>query len=110
MGRSLPTITDHFRKVQKDFKPLRHVIFYHRRLAFDRMFVYMHKHLTSSGIAAYYFPIQLFLLSVMLEQQRKIEIVKKEQQQIREEIAVLEKILEARYNKNIDEILEGNQG
>jgi len=73
MGRSLSTQTDLFNALDAKLKGYRRALRMQDRLAFDSLMVYARKHLPSASLASHLYPLEIFLLSITLEQEKNAE-------------------------------------
>lgn len=93
MGRTVPTITDLFHIEEDALNKYRRALRIQDKAAFDDLMVHVQKHLAECGYAAYDFPVILFLLSMLLEEHKKINSLQNKVEGLLELMTKLEKKL-----------------
>ncbi len=75
MGRSLATQTDLFNLLDTELRDYRRALRLQDQVTFDNLMGYARKHLTSASQASDFYPLEIFLLSISLEQEKKSEML-----------------------------------
>jgi len=83
MGRTNPTFRDLLGRIENRWSDYRRALRRDARPAFDRLFEYARRHADACGVQNPRDPFQAILLSVALEQERRID-------ELRERVAELE--------------------
>ena len=73
MGRTIPTITEMFHRKRKAFRGFRGAIRRSDQRAMDELFVMVRQHMAAASYAAHPLPMETFLLSMLLEEHKKVE-------------------------------------
>ncbi len=73
MGRSLATQTDLFNTLDIELREYRRALRIIDQVYFDNLLVYARKHLTPAGFASDLYPLEIFLLSISLEQEKNVQ-------------------------------------
>lgn len=71
MGRTLPSITQEFLQEQEAITRYRRALRRSDQLAFDDLFNAAQKHLSAAAYAAHALPLEIFLLSMLLEEHKE---------------------------------------
>jgi len=95
MGRTLPSITQAFLQEQDAFSDFRRALRRGDQLALDDLFISAQKHLAAAAFAAHALPLEIFLLSMVLEEHKEVMRLRQ----------LLEASLPAR-SYHIDDLLE----
>ena len=77
MGRTIPTFTRYLEEELASWKEFRRALCKEDREVFDRLFRYAKKHIAEASCAARPIPFDALVMSVLLEQQKEIERLKK---------------------------------
>lgn len=72
MGRTLPSITQAFIQEQAAFSRFRRALRRSDQIALDDLFATARQHLSAAAYASHALPMEIFLLSMMLEQHKDI--------------------------------------
>ncbi len=72
MGRTVPAITLEFQRQQKAFDGFRRALKRSDQLALDELFVSAKKHTAEAAYAAHVLPIEIFLLTMLLEEHKEV--------------------------------------
>lgn len=72
MGRTLPSITQAFLQEQDAFTDFRRALRRSDQLALDDLFISAQKHLAAAAFAAHALPLEIFLLSMVLEEHKEV--------------------------------------
>ena len=72
MGRTVPSITILFYQEQKSFQVLKRALGRQDQRAVEELFAEAHLHLASAAYAAHPLPTEILLLSMILEEYKKI--------------------------------------
>jgi hypothetical protein len=72
MGRTLPSITQAFLQEQDAFTDFRRALRRGDQLALDDLFISAQKHLAAAAYAAHALPLEIFLLSMVLEEHKEV--------------------------------------
>lgn len=72
MGRTLPSITQAFLQEQDAFSDFRRALRRSDQLALDDLFISAQKHLAAAAFAAHALPLEIFLLSMVLEEHKEV--------------------------------------
>lgn len=73
MGRSLATQTDLFNSLDIELMEYRRALRITDQVIFDNLLIYARKHLAPAGFASHLYPLEIFLLSISLEQEKDAE-------------------------------------
>lgn len=72
MGRTLPSITQAFLQEQESFHRFRRALRRGDQLILDDLFAAAHQHLAAAAYAAHPLPFETFLLSMLLEEHKRL--------------------------------------
>jgi len=72
MGRTLPSITQLFLQTEGSFSRFRRALRISDQRALDDLFAAAHKHLSAAAYAAHALPLEIFLLSMLLEEHKEV--------------------------------------
>ena len=72
MGRTLPSITVLFRQEQAAFKDFARAMSRSDQRVLDELFSFAQIHLAEAAHAAHALPVEIFLLSMLLEQHKEV--------------------------------------
>jgi hypothetical protein len=72
MGRTLPSITQSLGEEQAAFGRFRRALRRSDQLALDELFAAAHQHLAAAAYAADLLPMEVFLLSMLLEEHKEV--------------------------------------
>lgn len=72
MGRTLPSITQSWQEEQASFSRFRRALRRSDQLALDELFVAARQHLSAAAYAADLLPMEVFLLSMLLEEHKEV--------------------------------------
>ena len=86
MGHTLPTITAHFERFLADLSKYRRALRKSDQRVFDKMIKKVRQHLPAAGYAANVLPDISFMLSLHLEEEKKLENHDGEFQKLRQEL------------------------
>jgi hypothetical protein len=70
MGRSLSTQTDLFNSIESKLNSYRNILRLQDKEAFDNIMAHARKHLPSASEAAHFYPLEIMLLAISLEQEK----------------------------------------
>jgi len=73
MGRTLPSVTQMFYQEEEAFNRFRRALRRSDQVALDTLLDAAQRHLAAVSYAGHALPFDLFLLSILLEQQKEIE-------------------------------------
>jgi len=73
MGRTLPSITQTFLIEQEAFSRFRRALRRSDQIALDDLFVSAQKHLAAAAYAAHALPLEIFMLSMLLEEHKEVQ-------------------------------------
>jgi hypothetical protein len=73
MGRTLPSITQHFMEESEALGRFRRALRRGDQAALDALLDSAQRHLAAVSYAGHALPFELFLLSILLEQQKELE-------------------------------------
>lgn len=82
MGRTLPSITQQFMVEKEAFSRFRRALRRSDQLVLDELFNSAQLHLAEAAYAANALPMEIFLLSMLLEQNKEIKRLKLQLEQI----------------------------
>lgn len=72
MGRTLSSITQVFLKEQQSFAQFRRALRRSDQIALDDLFASARQHLSAAAFAAHALPLEIFLLSMLLEEHKEV--------------------------------------
>ena len=72
MGRTLPSATQSFLLEEESFSRFRRALRRSDQLALDELFVAARQHLAAAAYAAHALPMEVFLLSMLLEEHKEV--------------------------------------
>ena len=72
MGRTLPSITQQFLHEQSSFSKFRRALRKSDQQILDDLFAGAQKHLAAAAFATHALPFEIFLLSMLLEEHKKV--------------------------------------
>lgn len=72
MGRTLPTITQVFLQEEQALERFKHALRRADQRALDDLLVAARQHLAAAAYAAYVLPMFLFLISMLLEEHKRV--------------------------------------
>ena len=72
MGRTLPTITQIFAQEEQAIDRFKHALRRSDQRALEDLLVAARQHLSAAAYASYVLPVFLFLLSMMLEEHKRV--------------------------------------
>ena len=72
MGRTLPSITQQFLHEQSSFSKFRRALRKSDQQILDDLFAEAQKHLAAAAFATHALPFEIFLLSMLLEEHKKV--------------------------------------
>ena len=72
MGRTVPSITQAFLQDQASFTRFRRALRKSDQLALDDLFASARQHLAAAAYASHVLPFEVFLLSMLLEEHKKV--------------------------------------
>ncbi len=72
MGRTIPSITMEFLQEQESFSRFRRALRRSDQLVLDDLFAAAHNHLAAAAYAANALPMEIFLLSMLLEEHKEV--------------------------------------
>ncbi len=72
MGRTLPSATQSFLIEEESFSRFRRALRRSDQLALDELFVAARQHLAAAAYAAHALPMEVFLLSMLLEEHKEV--------------------------------------
>ena len=72
MGRTLPSATQVFQIEEQSFSRFRRALRRTDQRALDDLFDYAHRHIAEAGYAAHALPIEIYLLSMLLEEHKQV--------------------------------------
>ncbi len=72
MGRTIPSITQKFLEEQAGYAHFRRVLGRSEQQALDELFVMARQHLAPAAYAGGQLPMQIFLLSMLLEEHKEV--------------------------------------
>ena len=78
MGRTVPSITQTFLKEEGAFTRFRRALRRSDQLALDALFASARQHLAAAAYAAHPLPFETFLLAMLLEEHKKVELLLQE--------------------------------
>ncbi|MCE5230518.1 hypothetical protein LLG95_13120 [bacterium] len=78
MGRTLPTFNMYLNREIEEWRPFRRALPADDREAFDRMFALAKRHIAEAANAARPVPFDALVMTILLEQQKEIERLKRE--------------------------------
>ena len=78
MGRTVPSITILFYQEQKNFQILKRALSRRDQRAVEELFAVARLHLAPAAYAAHPLPIEILLLSMILEEHKKVMAVEEE--------------------------------
>ncbi|MFP3871817.1 MAG: hypothetical protein ACOC55_04910 [Candidatus Natronoplasma sp.] len=73
MGKSVPTFRQELKRIESEWRRYRKALRREEKRAFDELFIKAMKHASASQYQAASDPMEAFFISVLLEQQKKIE-------------------------------------
>lgn len=76
MGKSVSTITDAYHREAQTLARFRRGLRRSDQLILDELLSYTHKHLSAASLATDALPMEMFLLAMLIEQQKEIELLK----------------------------------
>ena len=83
MGRTLPSITQAFMQEEAAFARFRRALRRADQLALDDLFAAARQHLSAAAYAAHALPMEIFLLSMLLEQHKEFLRLRRELDELR---------------------------
>jgi len=86
MGRTLPSATQVFQIEEQSFKRFRRALRRADQRAFDDLFDFAHRHIAEAGYAAHAFPIEIYLLSMLLEEHKQILALRSQIEQLKKHL------------------------
>ena len=75
MGRTLPSITQLFQGEEESITRFRRALRRSDQLALKDLFDLAHQHLAAAAYAAHPLPMEIFLLAMLLEHQKQLELL-----------------------------------
>lgn len=78
MGRTLPTFNTYLEQEIEQWRPFRRALRREDKIAFDRLFVFAKRHMAEAAYVARPIPFDALVMTILLEQQKEIEKLKKE--------------------------------
>jgi hypothetical protein len=72
MGRTLPTISQHFNDAEASFSRFRRALRRTDQVALDDLFAAARQHLAAAAYSAHILPFEVFLLSMLLEEHKEV--------------------------------------
>lgn len=78
MGRTLPSITQTFLMEQEAFNRFRRALRRSDQIALDDLFVSAQKHLAAAAYAAHALPLEIFMLSMLLEEHKEVQRLRRQ--------------------------------
>jgi hypothetical protein len=72
MGRTLPSATQVFFEEEARFRPFKRALCGADQHALDELFDYANWHIAEAGYAAHPLPMRIFLMAMLMEQQKEI--------------------------------------
>jgi hypothetical protein len=78
MGRTLPSITQTFLLEQEAFLRFRRALRRSDQIALDDLFVSAQKHLAAAAYAAHALPLEVFMLSMLLEEHKEVQRLRRQ--------------------------------
>ncbi len=72
MGRTLPSITQVFLEEQGSLARFRRALRRSDQLVLDDLFAAAHQHLAAAAYASHALPLEVFLLSMMIEEHKEV--------------------------------------
>ncbi len=76
MGRTLPSATQVFQIEEQSLKRYRRALRRADQLALDELFTYAQKHIAEAGYAAHPLPMEIYLISMLLEEHKQVIALK----------------------------------
>ena len=83
MGRTLPSATQIILNEQESFGRFRRALRRSDQLALDDLFASARQHLSAAAYAAHALPMEIFLLSMLLEQHKEVLRLRRELDELR---------------------------
>lgn len=83
MGRTLPSATQVFQIEEHSLQRFRRALRRTDQRAFDDLFDFAHRHIAEAGYAAHAFPIEIYLLSMLLEEHKQVLALRSQVEQIK---------------------------
>lgn len=91
MGRTLPSITQTFLMEQEAFTRFRRALRRSDQIALDDLFVSAQKHLAAAAYAAHALPLETFMLSMLLEEHKEVQRLRRQMDEITGQLPAGEK-------------------
>ena len=95
MGRTNPTFRDLLGRIEDRWGDYRRALRRDARPAFDRLFAYARRHADAAGVQNPRDPLQAVLLSIALEQERRIDELRERVSELEGQVAESEPLDEA---------------
>lgn len=86
MGRTVSSITQIFHEEQAAFARFRRALRQQDQQALDDLFVSARKHLAAASYASHILPFEAFLLSMLLEEHKEVLRLRRELEELRQQI------------------------
>jgi hypothetical protein len=82
MGRTDPSITQYFLEEQGAFSRFRRALRKSDQAALDDLFAAARQHLAASAYASHALPFEVFLLSMLLEEHKKVRALRQQMDEL----------------------------
>ena len=82
MGRTLPSITQNFIQEEASFARFRRALRRSDQIALDDLFASARQHLAAAAYASHALPFEVFLLSMLLEEHKKVMILNQQMDEL----------------------------
>ena len=82
MGRTLPSITQNFIQEEESFARFRRALRRSDQIALDDLFASARQHLAAAAYASHALPFEVFLLSMLLEEHKKVMILNQQMDEL----------------------------
>jgi len=86
MGNVTPTITDILHTEEANLAKFRRALRREDQLIFDDLFVAAYKHRAAASYAGHLLPFETFLLSMQIEEHKEVKRLRREVENLREQI------------------------
>jgi hypothetical protein len=83
MGRTLPSATQVFQIEEQSFSRFRRALRRADQRALDDLFDYAQRHVAEAGYAAHALPIEIYLLSMLLEEHKQVLALRAQVEQLK---------------------------
>jgi hypothetical protein len=92
MGRTLPSATQVFQMEEQSLSRFRRALRRADQRALDDLFDYAQKHIAEAGYAAHALPMEVYLLSMILEEHKQVLALRGQVEQVKSLLLAVERI------------------